>query len=99
MIPNLVDRFRVEGKVAVVTGASRGIGAGIAIGLADAGAHVVLTARAEDRLAEGVIRMPLLQISSTDLRERARSGRSLRYLVPEPVRVYIEEEGVYAPPA
>lgn len=49
---SLVDRFRMDGKVAVVTGASRGIGEGIAIGLADAGANVVLTARAEDRLAQ-----------------------------------------------
>ena len=43
MIPNLIDQFRIEGKVVVVTGASRGIGEGIAIGLADAGAAVILT--------------------------------------------------------
>jgi 7-alpha-hydroxysteroid dehydrogenase len=42
---SLLDLFRLDGKVAVVTGAGRGIGRGIAIGLADAGASVVLTAR------------------------------------------------------
>ena len=50
MIPDLIDQFRIQGKVAVVTGASRGIGEGIAIGLADAGAHVIITARDHERL-------------------------------------------------
>jgi 3-oxoacyl-[acyl-carrier protein] reductase len=38
------------GQVALVTGASRGIGRGIALALAGAGAQVVLTARSESRL-------------------------------------------------
>jgi NAD(P)-dependent dehydrogenase (short-subunit alcohol dehydrogenase family) len=46
---NYVDRFRLDGQVAVVTGAGRGIGEGIALALAGAGADVVLTAR---RIAE-----------------------------------------------
>lgn len=37
--------FRLEGKRALVTGASRGIGLGGAMALAEAGAHVVLAAR------------------------------------------------------
>ncbi|MDX1547318.1 MAG: nicotinate-nucleotide adenylyltransferase [Rhodothermales bacterium] len=47
---------------------------------------------------EGRVRFaeaPLLAISSTDLRARCRAGRSLRYLVPEPVRAYIEEHRLY----
>ena len=39
-----LDRFRLDGKVALVTGASRGLGAGMAAGLAAAGADVVLHA-------------------------------------------------------
>lgn len=47
---NLLERFRLDGKVAVVTGAGRGIGRGIALGLADAGADVVVTARDQQEL-------------------------------------------------
>lgn len=41
--------------------------------------------------------MPQVGISSTDIRERLRSGRSIRYQVPEAVREYIERKGLYEP--
>ena len=47
---NILERFRLDGRVAVVTGASRGLGASIAVALAEAGADVVITARDAARL-------------------------------------------------
>jgi 7-alpha-hydroxysteroid dehydrogenase len=48
----ILDRFRVTGQAAVVTGAGRGIGAATAIALAQAGADVLISARSEDQLAK-----------------------------------------------
>lgn len=44
------DRFSLKGKVAIVTGASRGIGRSIALGFAEAGASLTLAARSLEDL-------------------------------------------------
>ena len=46
----ILDRFKLDGKVALVTGAGRGIGAGIALGFAEAGADVVCAARTRSEI-------------------------------------------------
>jgi gluconate 5-dehydrogenase len=46
----VLDRFRLDGKRALVTGASRGLGRSMALAFAEAGADVVLTGRTQDTL-------------------------------------------------
>ena len=39
---------------------------------------------------------PLIDISSSEIRERVRTGRTIRYLVPDGVRTYIEKKNLYS---
>jgi NAD(P)-dependent dehydrogenase (short-subunit alcohol dehydrogenase family) len=49
---SVLDSFSLAGKVAIVTGASSGLGVAFAVGLADAGADVAICARRVERLEE-----------------------------------------------
>jgi len=73
----------------------------------DAVTLVVVNRPGTPRIAEGPgspisgwravsIEMPALEISSTDLRERAADGRPLDYLIPGPAIRAIRERGLYA---
>ena len=42
------------------------------------------------------LEVPALAISSTDIRARVRHGQPFRYLLPEPVRLFIQQNGLYA---
>jgi len=41
------------------------------------------------------LEVPLLEISSTDIRERIRNGKPVKYLLPEEVEAYIHKNGLY----
>ena len=46
----ILDRFRLDGQVAVVTGAGRGLGAAVAVAFAEVGADVLIAARTKTEL-------------------------------------------------
>jgi 7-alpha-hydroxysteroid dehydrogenase len=62
---SILDRFRLDGQVAIVTGSGRGIGAATAVAFADAGADVVVSARTP------------AQMEATAEKVRARGRRAL----------------------
>jgi NADP-dependent 3-hydroxy acid dehydrogenase YdfG len=71
----------LRGRVAVVTGASSGIGAVVARALAGEGASVALAARREDALSEvrrGLEGDGRSLVVPADITDRGRSGRSWR---------------------
>lgn len=57
--------FRLEGRTALVTGGSRGIGLGCAVALAEAGAHVIIAARSADAVAASVQEMTQAGLKAT----------------------------------
>jgi 3-oxoacyl-[acyl-carrier protein] reductase len=75
-----MSRFSLAGKCAVVTGGSRGIGRAIALGLADAGADVLVTYREQAAEADAVVRI---------VEAKGRRGKAVRMDVTEQASVAV----------
>jgi 7-alpha-hydroxysteroid dehydrogenase len=84
----ILDRFQLDGRTAIVTGAGLGIGRGIAIGLAEAGADVALAARTDTDLEEVAAHIRALGrralVVPTDVTDEA----ACRHLVAHTVEVF-----------
>jgi NAD(P)-dependent dehydrogenase (short-subunit alcohol dehydrogenase family) len=65
---NALDLFRLDGKIALVTGASRGLGFQIAQALGEAGASVAITARREEGLKEAAGKLEAVGIRALPVR-------------------------------
>lgn len=102
---------RADRKLVFVMGADAAVGleswrepervvelAGLAVarreGVADAEVATVMRSLGCEARAT-MLEMPQFGVSSSTVRERAKQGRPLRYLVPQPVADYIEAEGIY----
>jgi len=69
---SVLSSFRVDGRVAVITGGSRGIGFGCAQALAEAGAEVVLVARAGPELERAAVSIPGATFRACDVTDPAQ---------------------------
>lgn len=76
-----LDSFRLDGKVAVVTGASSGLGVSFALALAEAGADVALGARREEKLADTVAQIEGLGRKAIAVRTDVTSPEACQGLV------------------
>lgn len=99
MTAGVMERFRLDGKIALVTGAGRGIGEGCARGLAEAGAEVILMSRTGAELDElkthiladgGRARTAVCDVTDT---------AAVKALVPElgPIDVLVNNAGTNVP--
>lgn len=97
------ERFSLSGKIAVVTGGSRGIGRAIAFGLAEAGADVVLTYRSNRVEADNVVAaikaldrralaLPMDVIDRKSVEAAAKDARAFG-----PISILINNAGVNKP--
>lgn len=84
----ILDRFAVTDRVAIVTGAGQGIGRSIAIGLAEAGADVVVAARTTSDLAEVVARIEETGRRGFVVQTDVMETDQLERLVAETLRVF-----------
>ena len=70
----IFDLFRLDGKVALVTGATRGIGLGIVEALSDAGAHIILSSRVPKPDVVQRFKDPTIVLACRDAGSGARSS-------------------------
>jgi nicotinate-nucleotide adenylyltransferase len=54
-----------------------------------------LRAELVDRIERHMLETPLIGISARAIRQRVRAGLSVRYLIPDPVRAFIDSRGLY----
>ncbi len=80
-----VATFSLEGKVAIVTGGSRGIGRSIAIGLAEHGADIAIVARKPEALSEAVEAVEAVGRRAISVSANVRRVESLQGIVDETV--------------
>ncbi len=82
------ELFDLTGKVAIITGASKGIGASIAAAYAQAGAHVVISSRKQDALDQLADELGQTGGTVTGIAANAGDAVDLQHLVQQTMAVY-----------
>ena len=92
---SVLDAFRLDGRVAVVTGGNRGLGRAFAAALADAGARVAIAARDQDRSENVAGDIGALAVQ-TDVTDEASVTAMLETVTSElgPVDVLVNNSGI-----
>lgn len=84
----ILDSFAVTDRVAIVTGGGQGIGRGVALGLAEAGADVVVAARTASDLDDVVAQIEATGRRGLGVPTDVMQSEQLEHLVSETVRVF-----------
>ena len=84
----LAERFRLDGKVAIITGSGKGIGQGIGITFAEAGAKVVFTARTESDVQANAERAKAFGVQALAVPCDVRDDGQLQTLVTRTVEAF-----------
>jgi 3-oxoacyl-[acyl-carrier protein] reductase len=74
---------RLDGRVAIVTGAGQGIGRGVALCLARAGAHVVVNDAVQERIARTVAEVEALGVQALGVQANVTQASEVERLVQE----------------
>ena len=82
---SIKERFEIKGKVALITGASKGIGAAIALALAEQGAKVVISSRKKEGIDETVNSLTAAGLSAHGIVCNVGDEAQLKMLVEETI--------------
>lgn len=85
---SIKSRFNLAGKVAIVTGASKGIGEAIARGLAEFGASVVISSRKQEAVDEVAENLRAAGMEATGIACHVGDDRQLQALVDQTLATY-----------
>ena len=84
----ILDRFRLDGKVAIVTGAGRGIGRGCALAFAEMGADIACAARTREQIDDTAAAVRKLGRRALAVECDVMKSESLENLVASAMKVH-----------
>lgn len=87
-MPNIKDKFDLSGRVAIISGASKGIGKAIARGLAECGASVVVSSRKQDAVDAVAAEFTADGLTATGIACHVGDEAQLQNLVEQTIATY-----------